>query len=103
MYNRYVPKNGSYQRTSEPDIAEQPVQRQTTGRQAPSRQASPVQSAGAVQNKSFGLGGLLKGLNLRDMDTGDLLLILILLLLFLEGEDDEVLIVLAIVLFLGFN
>ena len=51
------------------------------------------------QNNS--LGGLLKGLNLN-LDSGDILLALILLLLYMDGDDNEILLIIALVLFAGF-
>lgn len=46
------------------------------------------------------LSGILKKLNLEHIDTGDLLLILILILLFKDGEDEEMLIALGLLLIL---
>lgn len=49
-----------------------------------------------------GLGGLLKGLKLEELDTGDVLLLLILLFLFLDDREDnlELLITLGLMLIL---
>ena len=46
------------------------------------------------------LSGLLRQLHLEHVDTGDLLLILILILLFKDGEDEEMLIALGLLLIL---
>ena len=46
------------------------------------------------------LSGILRRLNLENIDTGDLLLILILILLFKDGEDEEMLIALGLMLIL---
>lgn len=46
------------------------------------------------------LSGILGKLNLDGIDTGDLLLLLIIALLFKEGEDEEMLIALALLLIL---
>lgn len=48
------------------------------------------------------LGGLLKGLKLEELDTGDILLLLILLFLFLDDREDnlELLITLGLLLVL---
>lgn len=51
--------------------------------------------------KKTGLAGLLKGLKLEELDTGDILLLLILLFLFLEGDDLELIITLGLLLLLG--
>lgn len=49
-----------------------------------------------------GLGGLLKGLKLEELDTGDVLLLLILLFLFLDDREEnlELLITLGLMLIL---
>lgn len=49
-----------------------------------------------------GLGGLLKGLKLEELDTGDVLLLLILLFLFLDDREDnwELLLTLGLMLIL---
>lgn len=46
------------------------------------------------------LSGILDKLNLKDIDTGDLLLLLLIVLLFREGEDEELLIALGLLLIL---
>ncbi len=63
---------------------------------APEREETPPPQA------SGGLGGLLKGLKLEDIDTGDVLLLLILLFLFLDDREDnlELLITLGLMLIL---
>ena len=44
--------------------------------------------------------GILEKLNLKDIDTGDLLLLLLIFLLFRESEDEELLIALGLLLIL---
>lgn len=53
-------------------------------------------------SKKEGLAGLLKGLNLEELDTGDVLLLLILLFLFLDDRENnlELLITLGLMLIL---
>ncbi len=46
-------------------------------------------------------GGLLDSLGLGKLDKGDILLLLVLIYLFKESEDDEWLIILALVLLMG--
>ncbi len=46
-------------------------------------------------------GGLLDSLGLGRLDKGDILLLLVLIYLFKESEDDEWLIILALVLLMG--
>ena len=47
-----------------------------------------------------GLSGILDRLNLKNLDTGDLILLLIIFLLYREGEDEELLIALGLLLIL---
>ncbi len=54
---------------------------------------------GGGLGKSF--SGLLKNFRI-DWDSGDILLILILLFLSMEGDDDELLIIMALALIMGF-
>ncbi len=96
MYNRYIPNGTSYTRVTEED-GPQPAP--GADRSAPP-QASPPPTP-AAEKKKTGLAGLLKGLKLEGLDTGDLLLLLILLFLFLEGDDMELVITLGLLLVLG--
>lgn len=50
--------------------------------------------------KNAGLAGILKGLGLDALDSGDILLLLILLLIFLEGDNMELVITLGLMLLL---
>ena len=78
MYNPYLPQD------------------RTGSQDAPS---SPPREAAAEKK---GLAGLLKGLNLEELDTGDVLLLLILLFLFLDDRENnlELLITLGLMLIL---
>ena len=60
----------------------------------------PPPTEAAAEKK--GLAGLLKGLNLEELDTGDVLLLLILLFLFLDDRENnlELLITLGLMLIL---
>jgi len=82
MYNRYIRNdNGSYQEIP---------------RQEPPPDWGHTQDTGGKGIFS----GLLEKFNLKDMDKGDLLLLFILFLLLREGEDEELLIALALLLIL---
>ena len=69
-------------------------------RMASPRSAEKAAPAGAREKP--GLGGLLKGLKLEELDTGDVLLLLILLFLFLDDREEnlELLITLGLMLLL---
>ncbi len=47
------------------------------------------------------LGSLFRNFSLKDLDTGDILLVLIVLFLFLEGDNLEIVITLGLMLLLG--
>lgn len=76
MYNRYIP----------PDADFSPAQSESEPTSRP--------SAG-------GLKRLLSLLRPEDGDAGDLLLLLILLLVLLDGEDNDLVLILGLALFLG--
>lgn len=113
MYNRYIPKDAAYT----------PVEKKGPERPssaAPHRQTAP-QTGGRKQGgaehgprsgpfrlpaflsakEGGGLSGLLKGLRLDDLDSGDILLLLIMLYLLVEGDDLELVIALGLVLIMG--
>lgn len=76
MYNRYIPQDAAFS----PAAPE------------PSREKkSPAGS----------LKGLLSLLRPEEGDAGDLLLLLILLLVLLDGEDNDLVLILGLALFLG--
>ncbi len=79
MYNPYLPQSWAERESPPP---------------------SPPPTAPPAEKK--GLGGLLKGLKLEELDTGDVLLLLILLFLFLDDREDnlELLITLGLMLIL---
>lgn len=86
MYNRYVRNDaGVYQRV-------------------PAGGPEPPPAGGGNSRPNSGVSGLLNQimgrLRLDDLDTGDLLLLAILFLLFRDGEDDELLIALGLLLIL---
>ena len=78
MYNPYLPQNWAEAEGS----------------------PSPPPKETAAEKR--GLAGLLKGLNLDELDTGDVLLLLILLFLFLDDRENnlELLITLGLMLIL---
>ena len=105
MYNRYIPSGTSYTRILEEDAAPFRPSEQDPG--PPPRdpqQGEPLQTEPeSAEKKKGGLAGLLKGLKLDGLDTGDILLLLILLFLFLEGDDMELIITLGLLLLLGLD
>ncbi|MDL2287827.1 hypothetical protein LJC32_00405 [Oscillospiraceae bacterium OttesenSCG-928-F05] len=104
LYSRYFP-DGEHPKESFaplPEDAEEIFIPAEPADTAPPEHGRP--SGGPLSGilKNFKLSGLKKGgFSLKNMDTGDLLLILILLLIFLESEDYELLIIIGLVVFLG--
>lgn len=74
MYNRYIPQSASF---------------------------TPVEPEPEAKGEKKGLHALLSLLRPKEGDTGDLLLLLILLLVLLDGEDNELVLILGLALFLG--
>lgn len=91
MYNRYIPDQAPYEET------EQAKQRK--------KSPPPPQPPGGFfspEGLTGRLGGLLKQLNLKKTDSGDLLILLILLFLFLESDDNlDLVITLGLLLLFG--
>ena len=87
MYNRYLPDQDSHLPIDTPPTTAVP---------------NPEVDKNATA-EAEGLGGLLAGLKLDALDTGDVLLLLILLFLFLEGDDMELIITLGLLLLLGLD
>lgn len=89
MYNRYAPGEG-YQ----PLEPEEPTERPAGG-------LSGLLGQLLGSTKNAGLSGILDKLGLSRLDRGDILLVLVLIYLFRESEDEEWLIILALVLLMG--
>lgn len=91
MYNRYIPDHAPYEKV------EQEKQK--------AKSPPPPQPSGGLfspEGLTGRLGGLLKQLNLKKTDSGDLLILLILLFLFLESDDNlDLVITLALLLLFG--
>jgi hypothetical protein len=56
---------------------------------------------GKKDGKTGLLGGLFGGLNLNDLDIGDLILILILILMFIDSDEYDFLIIVGLIVILG--
>lgn len=102
MYNRYIPQDGY---TPVPPASESRAESAAGG-----RSSSPFSflssllgggSKGEEGRSSSGLSGILDRLGLGKLDRGDILLLLVLIYLFRETDDDEWLIILALVLLMG--
>ncbi len=122
MYNRYIQRyqNNKGLRTNsqpEPRIDAPPPSavpadfergaefRPPVSREAPRKAAreGPLPVPPYLAGLKDGLKDMLQGVLGDKFDIGDLLLILILLLLYLEKEDEEILITLSALVFIGLN
>ena len=112
MYNRYFGNTGRYVRGEDVDdlrpeppvlpFIEPPVA-PTPAPAPPTIETSAWQSLskldfGAILDAPANLRGTLKSHLPEAIDFGDILLVLVLLYLFLEGEEDEMLLVLGILI-----
>lgn len=103
MYNRYIPQDGY--------TPVEPPSESRTKSAGGERSNSPLSflssllggggTSGDEGRKSSGLSGILDRLGLGRLDRGDILLLLVLIYLFRETDDDEWLIILALVLLMG--
>lgn len=98
MYNRYIPNGAAFTRILEEDAPTAP-----TMTRPPHISSSELELPAVEEKKKSGLAGLLKGLKLDALDSGDIILLLILLFLFLEGDDIELVITLGLLLLLGLD
>lgn len=102
MYNRYIPES----RQGQVNVPEETCTRGEPegvfgiGQQWVRRLGESIGFLGG-EAKNAGIAGILKGIGLDDLDSGDLLLLLILLLIFLEGDHTELVITLGLMLLLG--
>ena len=93
MYNRYVRNdNGKYRRI--------PVQQEHPHQQQSAQSRENFDTTNSTAGKEGVLSGILGKLRLDELDNGDLLLLVLLFLLFREGEDEELLIALGLLLIL---
>lgn len=103
MYNRYVVSDaGVYQRVPSQEPRRDPQRepaREAERSTPPPAGCSPPPPPPPRQAKNP-LSGILGKLHLDGIDTGDLLLLAVLFLLFRDGEDEELLIALGLLLIL---
>lgn len=89
MYNRYIPR-GDYEPASPQSQPQHPSEGNGGGL-----------LGGLFSGGGPKLDGILKALHLDRFDKGDILLILVLIFLFMESDDEDWLIVLALVVLMG--
>ena len=114
MYNRYIPRNGSYTRVTVEDVpppgpppaGEPPSSGVGSGSTGGRTTVHPPFDLSALLfggGEGGGISALLKTLKLDSLDSGDNLLLLIVLFLLVEGDDIELVIALGLVLIMGLN
>ena len=100
MYNRYIRNdNGQYERVPVNNTPP-PYEPHGPNQDGYIPNVTPPSSIHREQEKRGFLSSLLGRLKLDEIDTGDLLLLVILFLLFKDGEDEELLIALGLLLIL---
>ena len=101
MYNRYVKNDaGIYRRIDTEHTYAPPhhtTKQETHTTYVNSRNSSPL---GNLLGADGLLSGILGKLKISEIDSGDLLLLVIIFLLFRDGEDEELLIALGLLLIL---
>ena len=98
MYNRYIRNDaGVYERIP---IEEAPPFAPPGYGEGPPPPPPPPGGHPPPKGGKGILSGILDKLNLKDIDTSDLILLLLIVLLFREGEDEELLIALGLLLIL---
>ena len=100
MYNRYVKNDAGIYRRIDAEHTHTPphsAQKEPHTTQRHSQNSSPL---GNLLGADGLLSGILGKFKLSELDTGDLLLLAILFLLFRDGEDEELLIALGLLLIL---
>ena len=116
MYNRYIGNTGKFYRVEDiddirPDPLPPPVSPEPEPPEDRRQSEAPPPAGSETEEKSkfdlsalFHLPGNLRR-GIRDklpggIDLGDILLILVLIYLFLEGDDDDMLIILGVLIFI---
>jgi hypothetical protein len=108
LYNRYLEQYGSSTKNRPVSVQDRtappppPAPVQGIKQAAPAFTGHAQGLASLFPSSLTGIKGLLQGFLGDKMDISDLLLILILLLLYLEKEDEEILITLSALVFMGF-
>lgn len=119
MYNRYIPRDGTYTRVTVEDGPPPgpPPEREESPPPPPPGPGPGSGPGGPGVHPPFdlssllfgrgegngGISALLKALKLDSLDSGDILLLLIVLFLLVEGDDIELVIALGLVLIMGLN
>lgn len=96
MYNRYIPSDEFV-----PVDPPKETSRSSSLGGGLFERLSSLLSGILPDTKNAGSTGILGKLGLEKLDKGDILLVLVLIYLFRESEDDEWLIILALVLLMG--
>lgn len=105
MYNRYIRNDsGQYERVEVPDeppFGSPPPEEHTYHAPPPpgGGPSGPPPPPNGGGRQGF-LSGLLEKLNLKNLDTGDLILLLLIVLLYKDKGDEELLIALGLLLIL---
>lgn len=100
MYNRYNAATGSVRRVYETQPQQSPQQAPPPPRPIPAPGPGFMRPPSPLHGLSGELGRLLQRLSPLSLETDDLLLMLVLYLMYRESRDDELLLIMAAMLFL---
>lgn len=103
MYNRYVRNDAGVYRHISAEDDPTPTHRRRTDEETshtPPHERGASKPLSSLLGKNGLVSGLLGKFKLDEIDTGDLLLLVILFLLFRDGEDEELMIALGLLLIL---
>lgn len=101
MYNRYVRNDaGIYRRVDAEQTYAPPKHTAQQEPRTTHRNNQNTSPLGGLLGADGPLSGILGKFKLSEIDTGDLLLLVILFLLFRDGDDEELLIALGLLLIL---
>ena len=113
-FHNYMPPHSSFrplpmdEDTSYPEKSH-PAQENTCNQKAANSPSSKQKPPGSdlLEELTGGirdvLGGIFKDFSLKNLDSGDILLLLIILFLFLEGDNLDLVIALGLMFLLGFG
>ena len=102
IFSNFMPPHSSFQPVSYEE--EQPEEKSNTTSASFNQKPPASDLLSALTGGIFDtLGNIFKDFSLKNLDSGDLLLLLIILFLFLEGDNVDLVIALGLMFLLGFG
>ena len=102
IFSNFMPPHTAFQPV--PYEEDQTEEKSSTPSASPNQKPPASDLLGALTGGIFDtLGSIFKDFSLKNLDSGDLLLLLIILFLFLEGDNIDLVIALGLMFLLGFG